>query len=73
MVVTYGYTVRWRDRGGLWTEISVSGCSSADEAFRECYQSAKRLGYKRPSWWQLARWSTELDYEKIGSRYSAAP
>lgn len=63
MSITYGYTVRWRIRGG-WTEVSVTGCASAGEAFYESYEAAKRLGYRRPTFRQLIRWLTELDYEK---------
>jgi hypothetical protein len=61
--MTYGYTVRWRARHGGTVEVSVCGCASADEAFIASFEAAKRMGYRRPSWWQLVRWLHEIDYE----------
>lgn len=68
MSVTYGYTVSWRKRGGARCSVTVSGASTINEAMVESFESAKRLGYKRPSFWQIVRWLSEPDYEAAAAR-----
>jgi hypothetical protein len=62
-MVTYGYTVRWRSSGSE-VSVSVNGCETLSNAVVKSFEAAKRLGYERPSWWQVVRWLNEPDYER---------
>lgn len=54
--VTYGATIRWSDSYGR-NEVTVSKCSSREEAWRETEACARRSGWTPPRWWQWWRWS----------------
>jgi len=54
--MAYGYTVKWNERSGTHTEITVSDCPDMETAKREAFASAKESGWTPRKWWQWWRW-----------------
>lgn len=55
-MVTYGQSIVWTSFGGDRSCINVDGCLTPEEARRDAINSAKRLGWTPPRWWQWWRW-----------------
>lgn len=45
----YGYRIVW---GGGLSSVSVSGCTSGQQAYEKCVELALSCGWEAPGWWQ---------------------
>lgn len=59
--ISYGFWIWWKPVPDQTSEVRVSNCSTLAEARELAMQSATRMGYSTPRWWQYWRWN-EPDY-----------
>jgi hypothetical protein len=52
---THSATIEWTDRDGSSGVLTVSGCNSPAEAWKEVEECARNMGWTPPKWWQWWR------------------
>jgi hypothetical protein len=57
-MTTYGYSIEWTTWNGR-QRVTVTECSTPQEAYRETLDLAIRSGWTPPRWWQFWRWSDQ--------------
>lgn len=54
--ITYGQSIRWTERSGAVTTVTVGGFLTHEAALQEAWDFAYASGWEQPRWWQWWRW-----------------
>jgi len=55
----YSASVKFKDRRGCETIISIRGCKTQGDAIQKIWDWAFEDGYTVPQWWQFWRWNDQ--------------
>lgn len=56
-MITYGFTVRWRNKQGFMESLSVSDCTNKDQVKYRAFALAQDSGWTPPKWWKPSTWN----------------